>query len=57
MVAGIQEGAQNGIALLGMFQSNALEVFEENVLGLTHGFTRGRRMIVNSSLQHGHEST
>src|SRR5882724_738572 len=50
MVAGIQESAQDGIALLRMFQSYAFQVLEENVLGLTHGFTCGWRMIVDSSL-------
>src|ERR1700704_5703121 len=27
-------------------------MLEKNFLGLTHGFARGRRMIVNPSLQH-----
>jgi hypothetical protein len=52
MVAGIQEGAQDGVSLLGMLQPHALEVLEENFLGFTHGFPRGWRMIVNSLLQH-----
>jgi hypothetical protein len=52
MVAGLQEGAQNGIALLGVLQADALQMLKKDLLRLTHGFARGRGMIVNTSLQH-----
>ena len=52
VIAGFQEGAQDGIALVRMFQTYPFKVFIENILGLAHGFARGRRMIVNPSLQH-----
>ncbi len=52
MIAGFQEGAQDGIALLGVLQAYALQVLEEDVLRFTHGFARRRSMIVNPSLQH-----
>ncbi len=52
MIAGLQEGAQDGIALLGVLQAYALQVLEENVLRFTHGFACRRSMIVNPSLQH-----
>src|SRR5437016_4505685 len=52
MIAGFQEGAQNGIALFGVLQPYALQVLEKNVLRFTHGFACRWGMIVNSPLQH-----
>src|SRR5258708_36541482 len=52
MVASIEEGAQDGVALLGVFQADALQMLVKNVLGLAHGFARGWSMVVNASLQH-----
>src|SRR5579859_3977713 len=52
MVACLQKGAQNRVALLRMLKANALEVPEKKVLGLAHGFAGGRCVIVNASLQH-----
>src|SRR5947209_17345244 len=52
MVTGLKKSAQYGVALLGMFQSYALEMLIENLLGFAHVFTRRRSMIVNPSLQH-----
>ena len=53
VVARLQEGAQNRVALVRMLQTHSFQVLVEDVLGLAHGFTSGRCMIVNSSLQHG----
>jgi hypothetical protein len=52
MVARIQERAQNSVSLLSMLQSHTLQMLEEYFLGLAYGFSRWRRMIVNSLLQH-----
>src|SRR5947209_12603890 len=52
MVAGLQEGAQDSVTLVSVLQPDALQVPVKNVLGLTHGFARGRRMVVDPSLQH-----
>ena len=53
MVACFQKGAQDGVALVSMLQAYTFQVFVKDVLRLAHGFASGRRMIVNSSLQHG----
>src|SRR5579864_839387 len=52
MVARFQKGAQDGVALVSMLESYALQVLIKDFLGLAHGFPRRRRMIVNPSLQH-----
>ncbi len=53
MVAGVEECAQDGVTLFGVLQADAPQVFVKDVLGLAHGFARGRSMVVNASLQHG----
>lgn len=50
MVAGLQESAEDGIALVRMLQAHTSQVLVKNLLGFTHGFACGRRMVVNSSL-------
>ena len=52
MIAGLKKGAQNGVALLGMLQANALKMPVKDLLGLAHVLTRRRSMVVNPSLQH-----
>ena len=52
MIAGLKKGAQNGVALLGMLQANALKMPVKDLLGFAHVLTRRRSMVVNPSLQH-----
>ena len=52
VIARLEKGAKNGIALVRVLQAYALEMLVEDLLRLAHGFPRGRSMIVNSSLQH-----
>ena len=52
MIAGLKKGAQDGIALLGMLQANALKMPVKDLLGFAHVLTRRRSMVVNPSLQH-----
>jgi len=52
VVPRLQKGAQDGIALVGVFEPHALQVAVEDVLGIAHGFARRRGMVVNPSLQH-----
>lgn len=52
MITGLEERAQNRVSLVSMFQADPLQVLVENLLGLAHGFTGGRGMIVNPSLEH-----
>src|SRR5262249_29317514 len=56
MVPRIEERAQDGVALLGMLEADTSQVFVKDVLGLAHGFARGRSVVVNASLQHGRQS-
>ena len=53
MVAGVKEGAQYGVALAGEFQSHALEVTVEDVLGLAPHLARDGWLIIDALLQHG----
>src|SRR5689334_17304904 len=57
MVAGFQEGAQDGVTLIGVLEADTLEVPVKNLLRFAHGFARRWRVIVNSSLQHGSNRT
>lgn len=52
MVTGFEECAQNGVALVSVLQTHTFQVLVEDLLGFAHGFAIGRRMIVNSELQH-----
>src|SRR5262249_44116693 len=55
MVASIEERPQDGVALLGMLEADASQMLVKDVLGLAHGFARGRSVVVNASLQHGRQ--
>ena len=52
MFTSFQEGAQNGVALLGMFQSHALEMPMQDAFGLTDHLARDGGLIVNAFLHH-----
>lgn len=52
VIARLEKGAKNGIALVRVLQAYALEMLVEYLLCLARGFPCGRSMIVNSSLQH-----
>src|SRR5690349_11667052 len=52
MVARLKKSAQNGVALVSMLESDALQVLIKDLLRFAHGFARWRRMIVNPCLQH-----
>jgi hypothetical protein len=53
MVAGVQKGTQNGVALPGMFQPHALEVPVKDFLGLAHHLARDGWLIIDALLQYG----
>src|SRR5262249_50190520 len=55
MVAGIEERPQEGVARPGMLEADASQMLVKDVLGLAHGFARGRSVVVNASLQHGRQ--
>jgi len=46
MVAGIQKGAQDGIALLRVFQATRFKVLKQMSCASRTGFTCGRRVVV-----------
>jgi hypothetical protein len=52
MLTGFKEGPQDGAALSGMFEADALEMAEENFLGFADVLARDGRLIVDSVLQH-----
>ena len=52
MIAGIEEGAQDGIALSGLLQAHSLEVAMKNFFGLANHLTGKAGLIVNAFLQH-----
>lgn len=57
VVAGFEEGAEDGIALGGLFESDVFQMAVENILGFAHHLARERGLIVNAFLQHeGSES-
>src|SRR5690242_5409157 len=45
MIARLKKSAQDGVALVGMLEPDALQVLIKDVLRFTHGFARRRRMI------------
>lgn len=51
--ASFEEGPQDGVALPGLLEADALEVAEEDLLGLADVLLRDGRLIVDSFLQHG----
>ena len=52
MVAGLEEGAQDGVALVGMLEAHLLQVLVEQVLGLAHLLARDGRLVVDPFWQH-----
>jgi hypothetical protein len=52
VLAGLDEGTEDGVALPGLLQADLLQVAMEDRLGLAHGFTRDHRMVVDPLLQH-----
>ena len=52
MIAGIQESTQDGVALSGVLQADALEMAVEDALGLAQHLARDSRLIINPFLQH-----
>jgi len=53
MVAGFEEGVQNGIALRGLFQANIFEMAVKDILGFTDHLAGYGRLIIDALLQHG----
>jgi hypothetical protein len=52
VLAGFEEGSQDGIALRRMFQADPLEMPMQNLLRLTDHLGRDAGLIVNALLQH-----
>src|SRR6185369_238353 len=52
MIARLKKSAQNGVALVSMLQTDALQVLIKNFLRFTHGFARSGCVIVNPCLPH-----
>lgn len=53
VIAGFEKRAQNGIALTGLFQAYALQMFVQDLLSFTHHLARDRWLIIDAILQHG----
>jgi hypothetical protein len=53
MVAGLEKGAENRIALAGLLQPDALEMAVQDVLSFANHLTRDRGLIIDALLQHG----
>jgi hypothetical protein len=52
MLAGFEEGTQDGVPLFGLFQADLAEVPQEDALGFAHTFPRDCGLIVNALLKH-----
>jgi hypothetical protein len=52
VLAGFEEGSQNGIALRCVFQAYTLEMLMQNLLRFTDHLRRDTRLIVDAFLQH-----
>lgn len=52
VVAGFEEGAQNGVTLRRLLQADAFEMLVEDRLGLAYHLARDRRLIVDALLEH-----
>jgi len=52
MIARLEKGAQDRVALGRLLQADALQVAMENILGLAHHLARDRRLIVDTLLKH-----
>ena len=53
MVAGFQEGMQNGVALRRLLQANGLQVAMKNLLGFADHLAGDGGLIIDALLQHG----
>ena len=53
MVAGVEEGPKNDVALSGVLKADAFEMAVEDGLSLAHHLARDRRLIVDALLQQG----
>jgi len=53
VLAGLQKGSQDGVALGGLFEADALKVFVQDLLRLADHLARDAGLIVNALLQHG----
>ena len=53
VVAGLEERAKNGVALGGLFESDAFEVTMEDVLRLADHLARDGGLVVDALLEHG----
>ena len=56
MVAGFEEGTEDGIALRSLLQADALKVAVKDFLGLAHHLAGEGGLIIDTLLQHGGES-
>src|SRR5215471_10612434 len=52
MLARVEESSQDGIALAGLLEADALEVAEKDAFGFAEVFAGNGRLIVNSFLEH-----
>jgi hypothetical protein len=52
VLAGFEEGSQDGVALRRMFQTDTLEMLMQNLLRFAHHLGRNAGLIVNALLQH-----
>ena len=53
VVARLEEGAENGVALGGLLEANVFEVAMEYVLGFPDHLSRDGGLIVDALLEHG----
>ena len=53
MVAGFEEGTQDGVPLRGLLQADTLQMAMEDILGLANHLARNGGLIVDALLEHG----
>src|SRR5580698_4213979 len=53
MIAGLEEGLQNGVTLCGLFEAYLFEVLMQDLLRFADHLTRDAGLVVNALLQHG----
>jgi hypothetical protein len=56
VLAGLDEGAEDGVTLLGVLQADALQMLMEALLSVAQGFARERRVVIDPFLQHAEYS-
>ena len=57
MLARFEKGLKDGIALLGVFEADALEMVVQHLPGFPHHLAGDGRLIVDASLKHGGEGS